>query len=272
MSETALTLDRCIHCLIEVESSERDHVFPNSWYPDSTPQTVQRPKAPSCPKCNRAFGHLERDLFVRIVPCIDPKSESVAGLMPRVMRSFGFDTAGLPEKEQQYREAFLKKYRAELMKPEELGGKPGRIPGLGPPDGVESPASVPIPWAAFRIVGEKIARGCEFNLKGRYVEPPYAVSVSIEEQDVTFTDDVLPFVKNIDLGPGCQIRRIFAMEDPGFVRYWITIWGALRLFVAIDNVGYVENLEAKQPRNKEGLDLSDRPAMRINPYLSEYKN
>jgi hypothetical protein len=209
---------------------------------------------------------------VRIVPCIDPKSEAVAGLMPRVMRSFGFDTSGLPEKEKQYRAAFLKKYRAELMKPEKLAGKSGRIPGLGPPDGVESPASVPIPWAAFRIVGEKIARGCEYKLKGRYVEPPYAVSVAIEEHEVTFTDDTLPLVEDIDLGPGCRIRRIFAKEDPGVVRYWITIWGALRLFVVIDNVGYVEDLEVKQPRNKEGLDLSDRPAMRINQYLREYKN
>jgi hypothetical protein len=66
---------RCIHCLNLTEVLEADQVFPASWY------------APSCPKCNRELGQLERDLLVRLVPCTDPESEATAGLAGRVFRA-----------------------------------------------------------------------------------------------------------------------------------------------------------------------------------------
>jgi len=51
-----------IHCLRSTKATEADHVFPRPWYPDSTPQSVQRWTAPSCQYCNRKFGQLEKGL------------------------------------------------------------------------------------------------------------------------------------------------------------------------------------------------------------------
>src|SRR5437016_14334314 len=102
---------RCVHCLRYTGVVEGDHVFPDAWYPDSTPATVQRWIAPSCPRCNREFGRAEKDLLVRLILCVDPKSEAAAGLAAKAMRSMGLDTEGLPEKERLHREALRSEER-----------------------------------------------------------------------------------------------------------------------------------------------------------------
>src|SRR5580704_7416825 len=97
--KSAVRSVRCIHCLNFTEEPEGDHVFPDAWYPDSTPPTVQRWTAPSCPKCNREHGQLEKDLLVRLVLGTNPESDAVSGLAARVFRSFGLDVEDLPERE-----------------------------------------------------------------------------------------------------------------------------------------------------------------------------
>ena len=145
---------RCVHCLRITGVTEDDHVFPDSWYPDSTPTTVQRWTAPSCPRCNREHGRLENDLFIRLSMCVDSKKMAAAGLAAKAMRAMGFDTEGLSESEQRHREAVRQKIKSEIVSRESLAGKPGKIPGLGPPDDTESQWSIPLPFAAFAIIVE----------------------------------------------------------------------------------------------------------------------
>ena len=45
----------------------KDHVFPSSWYPDTTADDVQRWTA-----CNGHFGELEKKLLVFLAYCINP--------------------------------------------------------------------------------------------------------------------------------------------------------------------------------------------------------
>lgn len=160
MSEAASTNGRCVHCLRLTESIEADHVFPNSWYPDTTPPTLQRWTAPSCPECNRKLGQLEKDLLVRLILCIDPKSDSASGLAGKVLRSLGLDTNQLPEKEKVPRDRLRARIRSELMPSADVAEKPeARIPGLGPYESAQW--AIPVPWASLSIIAEKIARGCE---------------------------------------------------------------------------------------------------------------
>jgi len=72
----------CIHCVRPTEAPEKDHVFPDSWCPDTTPSTVQRWTAPSCAECNRKFGQMEQDLLVRLVGCIRSEVERRVWAMP----------------------------------------------------------------------------------------------------------------------------------------------------------------------------------------------
>src|SRR5437016_2708845 len=89
--EAATKVERCVHCLAMTDSPTADHVFPKHWYPDSTPQHIQRWTAQSCPKCNETHGQLEKDLFVRLIFCV-ADSEATSGLREKALRSLGLDT------------------------------------------------------------------------------------------------------------------------------------------------------------------------------------
>jgi hypothetical protein len=261
---------RCVHCLRNTNVVEGDHVFPDSWYPDSTPAHVQRWTAPSCPRCNREFGKTEKDLLIRLILCVDPKTEAAAGLSSKAMRSMGFDTQGLPERERLHREALKKKIKAEMIPRENLVGRSGQIPGLGPPDGEWSWA-IPIPYAVLSMTAEKIARGCEWKLKGRYVEPPYGIHTFTRESEIVWPAHLQHHVQRFDFGPGCRIQRVSATEDPNTVRYSMTIWNALNFDVIIADQSDLKKDESEYQR-PEGLDPAEVRGMRISPYLRTYED
>src|SRR5436305_14522758 len=119
----------CIHCLNSCEKS-RDHVIPASWYPDNTGPSVQRWTVPSCRRCNQGFGKLENDLLLRLVLCIDPKSEAVSGLANKALRGLGLDIPDgeIRPQEVSRRQQLKEKLRRQLIPVDELAGKDGSIP------------------------------------------------------------------------------------------------------------------------------------------------
>jgi hypothetical protein len=259
---------RCIHCLNLAEATEADHVFPASWYPSSTPATVQRWTAPSCPRCNRELGQLEKDLLVRLVLSTPPESEAAAGLASRVFRSLGLDVDGLPEKEKTIRDSLRAKIRSEFIPSAEAAELPGKIPGLGPPDGtLRSTGALPIPWAGLSIIAEKIARGCEFKYKNRrrLIMPPYGIRTLVRESDFV-PEPFASACKLLDFGPGCKVRRLFFTEDPNTVWYFISIWNTLNMHVRIELE--TELLKAdREFRKCKGIVPPENHRMEISPYL-----
>lgn len=257
---------RCVHCLRQSEFITADHVFPNSWYPDTTPSSVQRWTAPSCPECNRELGQLENDLLIRLVLCIDPKSEAASGLASKALRSLGLDTDELPEKEKAHRDKLRAKIRSELMPYADLADKPGAIPGLGPHEDQSAQWAIRIPWAGLSIMAEKIARGCEYKLSGRLVEIPYGIRTFISGSDVV-PEPYASSAEFFDFGPGCNIRRVFATEDANVVLYWISIWGTLYLDARIDLEDELHKAEQRFSRVEGIAPQEDRGTMRVSPYL-----
>jgi len=264
MAKRSPEVGRCVHCLRLSESITADHGFPDSWYPDTTPDRVQRWTAPSCPKCNGELGRLERDLLIRAVLCIDPKKEAVSGLRSKVLRSLGFDADGLSETEKTHRERLLFKLRAELIPYADVAGGPGAMPGLGPHK--DSPWAVPIPWASLSVVAEKIARVCEHKIEGRFVEGPYGVGTWVDSSGGVIPEPLAPFAKAFDFGPGLRITRLSPIEDPLIVRYWISIWDTLHLGVDIDLLDDLRIMQLEGSR-VEGLAPENVHAMQISPYL-----
>lgn len=256
--------ERCVHCLRLSKAITYDHGFPDSWYPDTTPATVQRWTAPSCPNCNNELGRLERDLLVRVVLCIDPKKEAVSGLASKVLRSFGLNTEGLSETEKTHRDRLRAKLRSELMPYADVAGGPGAIAGLGPYE--NSPWAVPIPWASLSIIAEKVARVCEHRIEGRFVESPYAVGTSIDSTCGILPEPLVPFARVFDFGPGFKVTRLFPVENPLLVRYWISIWDTLHLRAYIDLSSELRAIEIEGSR-VEGLSPENLRAMGISAYL-----
>jgi hypothetical protein len=266
MAPALVTSGRCVHCLRLTESITADHVFPNSWYPDTTPPTVQRWTAPSCPECNRVRGQLEKDLLIRLVLCINPKSEAASGLASKALRSLGLDVEDLSEREKAHRDKLKAKIRSELMPYADVAEKPGAIPGLGPHEDQSVQWAIPIPWAGLSIVSEKIVRGCEYKLKERFVENPYGIRTFINRSGGV----PQPFASHVeffDFGPGCNIRRVFATEDPQVVRYWISIWDCLHFDVRIDLEDELQTADMKVSIVEGIAPQEVRAALRIPQYL-----
>lgn len=49
---------KCVHCLTDPVDRNWDHMFPKSWYPDTTPENLEKWQIPSCIACNARYGKL----------------------------------------------------------------------------------------------------------------------------------------------------------------------------------------------------------------------
>ena len=230
---------RCVHCLAELDSETKDHVFPTSWYPDSTPADVQRWTVPSCAVCNGALGKLEKELFVRLALCVDPRKAEASGMSKKALRSLGIGVADdLDEKEKKHREALLRKVFAEVKPLRDQ--KLPLLPGVGLHDGFPAGDQLTIvfPTGPLEPVSQKIVRGCEFKLNSEaYVEPPLTVKTYFIHdkgaEDLTAFLDKLPATR---VGPGFLVARGQAPPEEGvhMVLYRIVIWGTWKIYASID--------------------------------------
>jgi hypothetical protein len=213
---------------------------------------------------------METDLLARLGLCLDPSSEAASGISAKALRSLGLDTQGLDEREKEHRENRRTKIKSELLPHAAVAGSPGAIPGLSPQEwvGEEGQFVIPIPWAALSIIAEKIARGCEYKLKDKYIEPPYAIRTYVTEPDVV-SPLFLSHRREVNFGPGCQVLRVFATEEPNAVRYRILVWGTLCFHVLIDREEYLAKLD-EQVHRVQGIVPPDGKMM-IPPYLRELK-
>jgi len=71
---------RCVHCLKEGVERNWGHVFPQSWYPNTTAADLEKWQIPSCVACNDRYGKLERDLIGRLGLALDVKTQRRPGL------------------------------------------------------------------------------------------------------------------------------------------------------------------------------------------------
>jgi hypothetical protein len=127
---------------------------------------------------------------------------------------------------------------AEMLSWDQVKGWPGMLPGFGPHRGFapEAQAAIRVPHALLVTLAEKIARGLEYQLAGRYVEAPYKISTFFITPDgvETMRDTVFADVPHEYLGPGFRVLRRAAVDDPKIVLYEMLIWGTLTIHVVID--------------------------------------
>jgi hypothetical protein len=153
---------RCVHCLKQFDKRNWDHVFPRSWYPDTTPPDLYKWQVPSCKPCNDAYGRLEEDLLVRLSLCIDPDAIESAGIVARGLRAID---PSLARGQQDYR---MRKAKKEKLAREMLQGNAipgdGIYPNLGErwSRSREEQVALPVPAESIRRLTEKIARGIYF--------------------------------------------------------------------------------------------------------------
>lgn len=234
------TAMKCVHCLTELREKTKDHVFPSSWYPDTTPSEVQRWTVPSCARCNGTLGRIEKELFVRLALGTDPTKAEASGMSKTALRSLGIGVGDLSPEEKTHRTALAKKVLMKV-KPLKEHGEIGLLPGFGPHPGSRAGEQLVlnIPEDVLKPVSEKIVRGCEYKLNGgAYIEPPLHVKIYFVydrgAEDLTAFLERLPVTT---LGPGFEVGRGQSPPEEGerIVLYRITIWGTLKIYASINH-------------------------------------
>lgn len=212
-------------------------MFPSSWYPDTTPDDVQRWTAPSCESCNGHFGELEKNLLVFLAYCVNPTKPAAQGLYERARRTIGIRVEGLSEEEKRHREARRRKMLSEV-RPYSPEIEPHIIPGLGPHPEVPVSSQMQLMIKAEDIyaVVKKIVRGCEYWLSGgRIIEPPYDIEVFFPTETPEDVSKLMAAfaLGPVFLGPGLRIRRGGAQDDPLSVLYELVIWDTITAYASI---------------------------------------
>lgn len=225
---------RCVHCREPLKNKTKDHVFPRSWYPETTPENVQRWTVPSCRNCNGKYGEMEKELFIRLVLCVGPVKAEASGLSKTALASLGVGASGLSPTEKRHRLALKSRILRDIIPPD-----PGReyLPGFGAHAGFRADRQfgIKIPEQLLTAVAEKIIRGCEYVLcQKRIVEDPYALKIYFAE--AAKIQDVLKIFDHfgpVHIGPGFQVRRAAAHDDPNLAMYKIDVWATLTIYATI---------------------------------------
>ena len=113
--------------------------------------------------------------------------------------------------EKALREKLRQRIRSDSFRTLKLLRFPGRIRDLVRRTMRLLSGQSPISLAGLAIIGEKIARGCEFRYRNRrrLVMPPYAVGVAIQQSAEVQEPFSCTAGRVIDFGPGCRVRRVF---------------------------------------------------------------
>ncbi len=234
MEKTNYKAKRCVLCLKYCSNITKEHVFPSSWYTDSTPGWVQRWTVPTCKSCNGKFGKMEQRLLMRLGLCTDPNKAEASGIAKKALRSFGGGIDNLSSKEAKIR----KKLFQEVLRDLKPYNKDLKVfPGFGLYSGfpLETQLTIPIPLELIPVL-EKIFRGAEYKLENqRYIEHSYKLKVyHVHEEPREVANLFEKFGKKTYLGPGFRIERA-SVQDKHVktVLYKATTWGVLISYASI---------------------------------------
>jgi hypothetical protein len=227
---------KCVHCLIEGER-DWDHVFPVSWYPDSTPPNLEKWQIPSCIPCNRKYGRLESDLFSRMGVSLDPNHPASKSVVQTALRSMSPE-AGRDPRDAQHRLKRRQKVIAATLRGPEIPME-AVIPGMGnrwklP---TEEQVAVLIPADSLRLMTEKIVRGIFYIADGKFIEPPYVIDFFLLDEEA----DAAPYWKEaLDKfssvyarEPGIVVRRAVVPDDNISSLFEIEFWKHFKTYACL---------------------------------------
>jgi hypothetical protein len=223
---------RCVHCLKEVPERNWDHVFPKSWYPDTTAAEMEKWQIPSCIACNDRYGKLERDLIGRLGLALDSNNPASAGLAEKALRAINPEAAK-NEGDAAARDARAKRILRETYKGEELKGK-DVMPGLGErwDRPVEEQLGIRIPPESLPAMTEKIVRGITFREDNALIGPDRKIEFFlVKDEDVKDVKKMLDRAgKEFRREPGLVVRRA---RSAGGDLFEITFWDQFKTYATV---------------------------------------
>ena len=230
---------KCVHCIRFFEKLTWDHVFPKSWYPDTTSPNLEKWKIPSCKPCNSEYGRLEDDLMIRIGLCLDPNDPKSLGIPQKAVRAISPQFAK-DENDTLLRDA---KCRQILGQASFGHNEPdhGMYPNFGNVFNVpkQNQIAISISPESVRRLTEKIVRGITFLEDSRYIESPYEISFyALHDKDAFPVVSLIKrFGKVYANEPGIIITRAVLPEDRLTSLYLIDIWWRFKMYGHVGKEG-----------------------------------
>jgi hypothetical protein len=226
---------KCIHCLKDVAERNSDHVFPESWYPDSTPPDVEKWQIPSCIPCNSDYGKVERDFLIKVGLCLDPYDPASASIVQKALRSLKPDAA------HNQRDAQHRLYKRQRILEQALHGEQipdhGGYPGLGArwPEIPGERTAILIPKEYFERITEKIVRGIYYIEDNIFIMPPYVIDFfALPDDDTASWHDAFDrWGKTYSREPGVLVRRAIAQDVGISSVFEITFWKQFKMFASV---------------------------------------
>ena len=217
---------KCVHCLRSPVNRNWDHVFPDSWYPDTTAPNLHKWQIPSCVKCNSELGAIEREVFVRIALCLDPNAPESRSIVQKALRAMKPEY-GKTASDKRARAALGQKISSEILQGDQIPNH-GIYPNLGARRGSlpTSQMAVVIPAEFFRRITEKIVRGITYLEDQRFIEPPHKIQFFAldDESARPLTELTERFGTVLAREPGIVLKRAVVPEDGISSLYEIEFW------------------------------------------------
>ena len=230
---------QCVHCLGHFEELTWDHVFPAAWYPDTTPENLEKWKIPSCLPCNALHARSEGELLVRLGLCINPDDPKNSGIVDKALRALDPASAH-NDRDARARAADRQKILKQVLESQAIP-RQAVYPGFGPhPDMPESEhVGVPISATGLRRLTEKIVRGITYVHDRKFIEQPYRVELFVLPEEVTgpIEEMLARFGQKHERGPGITVARALVPEDRMTAVYGIEIWGRLKTYALLSREG-----------------------------------
>ncbi|OGZ97521.1 MAG: hypothetical protein A3G49_04420 [Candidatus Sungbacteria bacterium RIFCSPLOWO2_12_FULL_41_11] len=225
----------CIHCLGYFKELTEDHIFPVSWYPDSTPENLEKWTAPSCEECNQKLGKIESEICLRVGPATNPSDSAASGIAESTMRRIKPDLAR-DSRSKGRKIAELKKLFKEFVVTTNL--PPAIMKNFGPSNKSTRYHILFLPYdKLLDPFAEKIIRGLEYKLYNRFVtrdkiiRPVYLPDSTHFNEIEQLKEIIKQNGKETNRGPGFIIEH--AHDKHGTFLYHITIWGKFKFWADV---------------------------------------
>lgn len=226
---------RCVHCLQFHDELTWDHVFPEAWYPETTPENTEKWKVPSCGPCNNDHGRNEAELLVRFGLCVPPDQLSNMGIVDKALRALNPDAA------KNARDAGARASKRARILNQTLSGsnipRQAIYPGFGPQleQAEADQVAITISAHGLKQLTEKVVRGLTYLEEGKFIESTHEIEnfVVNEAGASEFRAALDRFGTTHERLPGLRIRRAAIPEDRLSGIFEIEIWGQLKLYASV---------------------------------------
>jgi hypothetical protein len=226
---------KCIHCLKDPVELTADHMFPRAWYPDTTPENLEKWQIPSCGDCNGYYGKIEGDLLNRVALALDTSHPASAGLADAALRAMN-PSAARDERDTAARAAQAKKILRELYRGEEIPEN-ALIPGLGERWGrpKTEQLAIQIPSDSLKRVTEKIVRGLVYREGKKFIEMPYEVKTYVVgDSGAGLAIELLDKAGTVfRREPGFEIRRVLVEGGEYAGIYEVNFWQQFKIYATV---------------------------------------